>query len=434
MLALRFQFTYTSVAFNSYQSPKISFIMNNERATNSQHIGILNLWWTSNYGANLTALALQRFLQDLGYTSELINYTHYRDPDENYEQSVYCQFAKRELIATERYLHHEPLFELNNRFDTFIVGSDQVWRYDYMKGTNFACFFNFVAADKKLLAYAASFGVDKGNWPDNYRSTIECLLQRFDALSVREQNGVGFCKEFNAPLATWVVDPVFLFDRAWWAAIADQANEELPDHFIAHYILDMSESIKSSLQSLSADCLVDITQWEGKKSSVYQWVKAIRDCDSLITDSFHGVCFAILFRRPFAVYANKQRGYARFDSLLSAVGMLDRIITPEAGAERLHQLLSIKVDTLALEDQLDPFIVRSKEFLKKAMERECRNNRLSYTLHLALENKKRLIDIEKRFIKISILKYKFILLFSWGYKRYRTREIIKELKSRISAQ
>ncbi len=406
-------------------------IISSDTSRSTKHIGILNMWYTSNYGANLTGLAIQRYLRDLGYTSSLIYYITWRGENERYEESVFCQFAKEQLVTTQAYLNHYELASLNAQFDTFLVGSDQIWRYYYASKSNMAYFCYFANAGKKLISYAASFGVSEWTWPEEERARMRCLLERFDGISVRENLAVDLCRDHLGIEAEWVVDPVFFYDAAWWASLGDESQEKLPDNYAAYYILDMSDEKKQLLATLSEKNPLDITQFNGEKASVYHWLKAIKNCQCFITDSFHGVCFALIFRRPFVVFANEERGASRFTSLLSEIQLLDRLLLGKESPEKMKQLLETPLSDELLDTVFAQRIEHSKRFLRESLEKDCYNNRITYATLLAMENRAMLSMMTKRYLRLVIIKNKLLRLFTWGKKKQRLTALIEHQTTQL---
>ena len=131
-----------------------------EPAVGRQRAVILNFWWSLNYGAILTAYALQRELEKLGVDNRLVNFLHEwcREPFKN---SFSEKFAERYLKVTPPFESVADLVELNRTADVFIVGSDQVFRLSYNVGYEFYYYLPFVDADKKKIACAASFGASE---------------------------------------------------------------------------------------------------------------------------------------------------------------------------------------------------------------------------------------------------------------------------------
>ena len=170
--------------------------------------GILNFWSSNNYGALLTCYALQESVKELGLVPGIINY-HCRW--EKFEGLLSDRFSRKYLDLTEPCADFEDLRRLNRQMQTFIAGSDQIWRYKYFwpRGKNIYQL-SFASLNARKIAYAASFGLDR--WEGGYENTLRTkyYMSRFDGISVREDDGVDICREVFGVRAEQVLDPVFL--------------------------------------------------------------------------------------------------------------------------------------------------------------------------------------------------------------------------------
>lgn len=251
--------------------------------------------------------------------------------------------AKYLTTTPEIYSNNKKIFNRYN-FDTYIVGSDQVWRPKYMygEGSIYNYFLDFTEhQDVKRIAYAASFGVP--DWEFNDRETKECsrLIKKFDAVSVREDSGVTQCENYFGVNATHVLDPTLLLEREDYIKLIEAENEPHHKDRVFCYFLDDSkekEFISDAVSNYLGLSKFSIMPTEyyynvGKKQinkckykSVTAWLQAFNDADFIITDSFHGTVFSIIFNKPFITIANKDRGLSRFKSLLKIFGLDDRLI------------------------------------------------------------------------------------------------------------
>ena len=216
-----------------------------------------------------------------------------------------------------------------NDFDCMIVGSDQVWRPRYVYNIK-EYFFNFAKElHFKRIAYAASFGVDWWEYTPKQTKVCSKLAKMFDAISVREQSGVELCKEKLGVDATWVLDPTLLLKKEDYLPICN----DIPfcaEKYLAVYVLDENELVKSTYEDLAAVRGLIIKKFHADSKStltVPEWLAMFRDASYVVTDSFHGTVFSIIFGKEFKCLYNKSRGSARFDSLLKLYesGKLDEM-------------------------------------------------------------------------------------------------------------
>lgn len=275
----------------------------------------LNFWTSLNYGAVLTAYASQQLLAELGYTSAHIDYRYPHITQDKFNDSFTDQFAKKYLNHTFQCRGQWDFDQLNRMARRgFIVGSDQVFRDDYISETYFWYLLGFADPQKQRVALAASFGKNSFKML-SAKPFFEC----FDALSVREDSGVNFL-----PNAKHILDPVFLADVKIFHALADSV--ETPPCKVVGYILDQTDVQFD--RNIATEHL-----------SVEQYLSFIKNAELLITDSFHGACFAILFKRPFLSLGNASRGNSRFESLFRDLKIED---TQNIDWEKIDRQIAVR--------------------------------------------------------------------------------------------
>ena len=291
-------------------------------------IFICNYWWNcNNYGALLTAFAINKLVENSYLVNDLrINF--YKAINKKYDFSYPFKrdFLKTEDIK-EMYLNLEKLNDISN---TFITGSDQVFRggtiYD---GRLSQYFLDFVKPDKKKIAFSASFGVDKEQFlKETSKETIEKMknsLKSFDFISVREKSGIEICNDIFNVDAEWIIDPVFILDKCNYDDLIKNASNSYKNKIVA-YTLDTSKEYKKAYKYLSKKYNKKVIETANSNISVENWLKSIRDCDLFLTDSFHGMCFAIIFNKPFICISNKSRGGTRFNSICEMLDIKNQCI------------------------------------------------------------------------------------------------------------
>lgn len=322
-----------------------------------------------NYGGNLQAFALQMVLKKSGHEVETINYPWPKKNElwvtlsfiKNYIYSRKCTFSytSKEMYKISK--EHRNFIDKNiklspeivntqqlknyfskNDFDAVIVGSDQVWRKEYSPCIeNF--FLDFVKDHSNLIkiSYAASFGVSEWNYSQLLTKKIYTLIRLFDHISVREDTAVALLKNNLDINSTQVLDPTLLLTEKDYAQFLKKKSEE---SYIFSYILDSTESKKKFLDIVKNNLGTDILNILPAKSkkdklflrsedyssymykSIEEWLTGIKYADYVVTDSFHGMVFSILFKKQFIVLANKERGVSRFTSLLGKLDLMDRLI------------------------------------------------------------------------------------------------------------
>ena len=364
-------------------------------------IGIITLPLRLNYGGILQAYALQTILQRMGHEVQVIN-----PPQGKYV----LQSRFKSLIHFKRFLLNKlgksniPVYaeELLNtqwpiisqhtqsfidnkinvlkcqyskvpqgEFEVLVVGSDQVWRPAY--SNLYQCFLKFAESwSVKRIAYAASFGTDEHEYTEDQIKECGWLISKFDAISVRESSGVDLCKDYFHRDAEWVLDPTLLLHKEDYIHLfKDKVKEKSPGNLLV-YILDENEHKRNLIADLAKSKGLSPFNVKSKSDEKYapvedkiqppveEWLRGFYDADFVITDSFHACAFSIIFRKPFLVFANESRGLTRFYSLLTPLGIDDRIITKDTN---FYHLKEIDFENVKL--KLEQRISSSKSFLKK---------------------------------------------------------------------
>ena len=339
-----------------------------------QQAVILNFWWSLNYGAILTAYALQRELEKLGVDNRLVNFLHEwcREPFKN---SFSEKFAGRYLKVTPPFESVADLVELNRMADMFIVGSDQVFRLSYNAGYEFYYYLPFVDANKKKIACAASFGASELGGTIADRELVRCYLAGFDAVSVRETDGVRLCgEELQRPDAALILDPVFWPAPEEWETLIQNADDGEKD-FGLTYVLDRNKETDAVATAaehrFAVGKVIDMgnAQKNGEITlSPEQWLYNIKNCRYMVTDSFHGACFAIIFNKPFICVANRERGVSRFESLFGMFGLSSRLVKNGETIDGRTDLFET-IDYAAVNKKLAAEVERSRRWMAEALQK-----------------------------------------------------------------
>ncbi len=218
-------------------------------------------------------------------------------------------------------------------FDAVIVGSDQVWRPDFSQGVDFRHYLlDFVDEGVRRVSYAASFG--RSEWQDAAMTQeVRALLARLNTITVREDSGLDICaRTFGRDDAELVLDPTLLMPTAFYEAMLPSnllSQSSVPT--LMKYVLDASDDLlrleNSAMRILgpSARSGGIYLDRQSRQASVPEWLAAFRNADLVVTDSFHGMAFSIIFRKQFVALVNEERGSDRFTSLARQLGVEDRL-------------------------------------------------------------------------------------------------------------
>ena len=166
------------------------------------------------------------------------------------------------------------------------------------------------------------------------------MAKLFDAISVREDSGIALCEKHLDVDAIHVLDPTLLLEKEDYIKLVEKAKEPISGGNLFCYILDNKDSIENGIKEIEQKLSLKSFQVKAKISkgtiskgeklkdhvipSPTKWLRAFMDAEMVFTDSFHGCVFSIIFNKPFWVIGNKERGNARFDSLLKQFNLENR--------------------------------------------------------------------------------------------------------------
>ncbi|MUP39636.1 polysaccharide pyruvyl transferase family protein [Labilibaculum euxinus] len=311
-------------------------------------VGVLTLPYDANYGWILQHYALLNSLNECGYNPISIqrkwNKQDNRSMIYHIKKWVYYNILTKNIYSfyknnitpkTEIYDTQESIKGLSKyKLDAVVVGSDQVWRTEFTSGVGDNYFLDFIdSKHTSKIAYAASFGIDE--WKEGVEKTekIKSLLEDFTYISVRENTGIDLCKNhFNLEVES-VIDPTLLLDKDQYNKLLVGTTECFKKPTLVTYILDYNKDKSDVVKQVSNKLNLKVFDLYPKKKricnyykSVKTWLRAYRDSDFVVTDSFHGTVFSIIYNKPFITIANKERGLTRFTSLLNIVGLSSRLI------------------------------------------------------------------------------------------------------------
>lgn len=333
---------------------------------------IINFWYAANYGAVLTCYALQETLKQMGYSTKTVNYP-VNNFEKNNEAKHFKKFAQQYLNLTQKMYSYKYLIGLNKSVKNFITGSDQVFRGSY-NSRDEIYYLGFVNKTNKKIAAAASFGINKPDGGFYSKMLAKVLIPLFDYVSVREKDGAELMKNYYKTNAAWILDPVFLYD-GWHGLIKN--SERKDKNYIAEYILDKNEKTGNYAKQVANILNKTILNLNDKDNvSPFDWLWLIKNSDFVLTDSFHGACFAIIFNKPFICFVNKQRGMSRFDTLAEAFNIKDRFID-EADDNLLKNLVEEKIDYKTVNEIINFEKERSLIWLKTAIEAKKKQKKIS---------------------------------------------------------
>lgn len=364
-------------------------------------VGIVTIHKINNYGAVLQAYALNKYLRDNGYNAKTIDFCTYRVAESRqvYEKSLNPKSVLRNLVAfaysgkikkrvknfdsfiseniplTDNvYYSNEELKAEGNTFDYYICGSDQIWNTHCLNYSP-AFVLDFVEEKSKCISYAASMGSEtivESAQPDFDRN-----LPNYKSLSVRESSIVDLVSSVSHKAVTHVCDPVFLLDGDCWSEVTGEKLLDKP--YIFFYFVrngdveGMRDYVIALHKKYNMPVVVvtrNLREFKYENIKAYdagpsEFLSYIKNADLIITNSFHGFSFSIIFKKNFWVFADSSSdSTSRIYSQAKKMGLECRVVDRKTS----HTIDPFEdVDFSYCDKVIGDFISSSKEFLLNAL-------------------------------------------------------------------
>lgn len=232
---------------------------------------------------------------------------------------LFEEFVSKNIIKTPTCRNYSMEMIREYGLEALLVGSDQTWRPIYNVNRLSDMFLHFAGNfSGKRVAYAASFGVDYWEYSEKQTSVCSSLAQLFDAVSVRETSGVALCERYLGIDAVAVLDPTLLVRKETYAELCMKVPV-FKKRYLAAYVLDSAKEVDLIITEEAKKRGLPILRYSAygrAKLTIEEWIAIFRDASFVITDSFHGTVFSIIFEKPFRCVVNERRGGVRFADLL----------------------------------------------------------------------------------------------------------------------
>lgn len=364
-------------------------------------IGILTFQNAHNWGASLQAFALKTYLEKQGYEVKIINYIN-ENIQKNYRRSEKVKFQKSGLMSIPIYLYqliqkaytakqiaekwdmfHEFITQSlldgdtqiytaediqNSDFDVMIYGSDQIWNPKLTNGLD-SVYFGEGIKKARNISYAASMGLKKLEAEDEKK--FKQYLANFDYLSVREETLKNYIKELTDKEATNVVDPTLLIEQEEYLKI--EVKPKIKDYLLLYEISPNKQMMKIA-KKIAKEKHLKIVCLEYKKDmkkmhykqianvGPREFIGLLRSAKFVVTNSFHGTVFSILFEKDFYTIPINQSN-SRMENLLNICHLKSRYIAEESEVD-----LESKIDFKTAKENIQQNRKKSIEFLKESLE------------------------------------------------------------------
>lgn len=361
-------------------------------------IGILTQPLKSNYGGILQNYALQMVLKKMGHKpltlarnkksrvsiwKHILIYTLREIGVKRYSNYITLKeerrslhnlnfFVSEKISKTQSIYSTQELKKVVEReaVSAIIVGSDQVWRPRYSPNIN-NYFLDFAGDELLKISYASSFGVEEWEFDDFTTSRCKILAQKFKAISVREDSAVNLCSRYLGVRSYLVLDPTLLLKKSEYEQIFSLTRYQRNKKYIYAYMLDMTVDKYDLLTQFAKEKGMEliIMSCEPKQNGeplppIGRWLGYIYNAEYVITDSFHGTIFSILFNKRFLSIGNRGRGLDRFRSILRAFEIEERLLVDDLSIQKLQNIVKSPIDYDSLNMKIESLREYSVNFLK----------------------------------------------------------------------
>ena len=376
-------------------------------------IGIITILKVNNYGAELQAYATQEVLKKLGYEAEIIDYLFYKNPchrrtkasapvfpfpivtqlkewlypkmaifkaignfnAQKLREKRFADFHKDNTSLSPTYHSMEELYSAKLPYDVYLTGSDQVWNPGIYSSLE-PYFLTFAPKNKRRIAYAASFGVDR--LPVGTEKYYISRLKAYNAIGVREKTAVNLIRNIAGVTAQWVLDPTLLLTYEDWNRVSKPVPLPSDTPYILLYELTPCPYMRRLAQYIKQETcwqIVRICKSSHREDKLNDGIFNIVDAgpaeflhlfahaELVITNSFHGTAFSINFQRDFyTVLPLRKKNNSRQLSLLQLVNLTERMLV-----ENSPMPTNIHVDYEQVNALLQDERKKSVNFLKEAI-------------------------------------------------------------------
>lgn len=283
----------------------------------------------------------------------------------------FYNFRHRFFCYTKR-VNDTSIKSLNSKFDVFVCGSDQIWNPEHF---NDKFMLSFVEDKKKKISYAPSIGLSY--IPQTYQDIYKKWISRLDFVSIRENTGAALLHDIGISSQV-VLDPTFLLTKGEWAAIEDK-NKKIEQPYVLCYFLNYTDRYFAQIQNLAnllkckivilsksfpKDCKEAI--WFAETSPTY-FLALIHNSKHVITDSYHGAIFSIIFEKEFHLYQRFRTNdphseNSRIEQIIDMCRLQDCLVTDSNAI-----LSNVSIDYLKVSLLLKQWQKKSFDFLQNAL-------------------------------------------------------------------
>lgn len=349
-------------------------------------VALMTIWHEKNFGAEMQCYATVKALRKLGHEVEVIDFRLSDMPNLSLkariarfiaglspESKSFRDFWNKYIPSGFHYKTFRQLQERPPVADIFLSGSDQVWNLNITKDKWRAYFLDFGEKDTRKFSYASSIGEDRWIWQDK-RDSVRKLLDSFRSISIREYTGKVILNQEFGMESTHVLDPTLLH-----GGYDEIVKPEKSNNSVVYYPLTFNPELDAFSRKLasrlrfgwidtnSSTKLLGKITW--RRTSIVDWIRNIAEAELVVTPSFHGLAFSLIYHKQFIIVQNAKKDLrsSRIQNLLSSLGLEYRYFSSIEEVES-SDVLDKPIDYSIVGPKLEKLRQESWNFLKRITE------------------------------------------------------------------
>lgn len=281
-------------------------------------IGVICINHGFNIGNSLIKYAMTIKIYEFGYIPYMIATNNRHRNISFLKKNTNCVIIKKNFTEIQK-----------GEYDVLMVNSDQTWRrFDsHFYDIGFLKFAEKWNTPK--FAYGASLGYNYWKFSKEDENIAKNLLKNFSGISVREQGSINLIKNHLGIKPILVIDPTLLIDKKYYLKIINNFNNKkiTKDKYIFTYIFRKERNTQNFVKYASKKLGYKVYNVKlGDRDSVENFIYGIANCKAVITNSYHGTIFSIIFKKPFISFIIKNSAKERFISLKETFKIKNRIV------------------------------------------------------------------------------------------------------------
>lgn len=350
------------------------------------NIAILTIHNIHNFGSVFQAYALQKYLLNLGYNVQILDYNpiYFRQKklktrignllylkEYTSRKKKYKIFIKNNMkLSMKKFLSLKDLKTIKSEYDIFIAGGDQLWNSYHDSGRDEA--FKLTFTDRFKISYATSMG--RKNFSKEELEKLKEQINTFENISVRESSSVGLLQSVGLKKVVQVVDPVLLLDKQDYNKFINPI--EIKDKYVFVYLVNKCDLLDKCVKYIAEKMNLKVVLFSGmeKKCKCDYFLKDlgpdevlsyIANAEFVLSASFHATVFSVLFNKKFATLLPGENTNERIEDFLNWTNLSDRIVKAVTDFEKIIEEINFNI----AQEQIKIKKVFSEKFLQNNIKR-----------------------------------------------------------------